>query len=158
LKSIETGLEAVPFAVLSVSALAAITSGEEPTSQSAALAFSLSISLLSISYGLYGQVASTAKERNDDRPLPRGTLPQLFFFIACHTCWVVGALGTVFGASELGPHRWLGVPLLLVCGGGGAFAEAQGVIDVLSPTTRCVFSAIFSPLFSIVDHIFSIAE
>jgi hypothetical protein len=149
-KAFETGLESVPFAVPSVSALSVLSTGA--TSHALGLAASLAVSLLSISYAFHSQVTSAVSQRNDYRPLPRSTSAQLFLCISYHVCWVISATGVLVGASSLGPLRWLGPLLLLVCGG-GSFSAAQFHLGVLSPALILVLSVAVSPGLSILDHV-----
>ena len=102
LKLLETSVESVPLAVVAV---AAIVAGGG--TGSVLLWASLSITCLSMSYGLFMQAMDNASEKGETCKEHQGQRLEIFLCVLIHLMWTVGAVGCAMGATELGVGRWM---------------------------------------------------
>ena len=111
LKLLETSVESVPLAVVVV---AAIVAGGG--TGSVLLWASLSITCLSMSYGLFMQAMDNASDGGNTREAHQGQRLEIFLCVLIHLVWTVGAVGCAMGATELGVGRWMAPVAMLLLG------------------------------------------
>ena len=102
LKTLESGIESVVLALLTVEAL--LTEAGGAGGDGAALFWSsLSLSALSMAYGFYGNRASNGEKRDYKGNLTDGVrggrLLEFFACILVHLCWVLTSLGLLIAAA-----------------------------------------------------------
>ena len=111
LKLLETSVKSVPLAVVVV---AAIVAGGG--TGSVLLWASLSITCLSMSYGLFMQAMENASDNGDTCKEHQGQRLEIFLCVLIHLVWTVGAVGCAMGATELGVGRWMAPGAMLLLG------------------------------------------
>jgi len=99
LKVVESALEAVPFAIMAMGAIATDTTMYKNTEMT--LYASLVLSLLSISYGMSGKVTAVYRDNL------AGTGGQLFLCLLIHVSSVLVTLGVCLGTMSLGAIRFI---------------------------------------------------
>ena len=128
LKMLEAGIESVVLGLVTAGAFVRSLDGG---SGLALFASSLALSLLSMAYGFFGNVAND----NPDAPLG-GRRPALFLCLLVHLCWGVAAFGTLAAAG--GPWWLIGLGAMVALAGVRYFferkAEGEGGLMVVVVT------------------------
>jgi len=110
LKHHESSFEGVPMALITIGAI--VTEMDVDLNKKMMFYSSLILTLMSISYGIFGQAANIFKDHIGDRR------SQLFICMTVHELYLLLALGICCGSPELGIFRLL-IPcalILLSCG------------------------------------------